>query len=525
MRKIIIGTRGSDLALWQANYTKDLLEKMGHEVELKIISTEGDRSQQWNTSFDKLEGKGFFTKEIEDALLNKEIDLAVHSHKDLPTESPEGLVIGAVSEREDPSELLLIRKEAVDEKQKFNLKEKAVLGTSSSRRKAQFLSFRDDVEIKELRGNVPTRVRKLREGNYDAILIACAGIERLKLDLEGLHIEKIDPKEFVPAPAQGVLAWQIREGDRDLEHVLAKINNEDVQTRIGVERRILNLFEGGCHMPLGAYCETDTDQNEKPFFKVWVSKASEWDKQPLQLYFEAPFAHDLPEKIVERIRSIKPQKVFVTKTFRKKDLLPKSLKKLGFEMEGKSLIEFKEIKIELLPVSDWVFFSSKHAVKYFFRQKPALGKVKYGCISKQTAAELRQFGHRADFIGQSTDTKLIGKQFSSVAGNAKVLFPIAKESMQSIQLQITKKENVLNLPVYQTLKHPQVIDKTTNIVVFTSPSNVDAFFEKNKWESHYKAVAMGDATENALARKGVKKNAKPASFDDLGLLRAILSLS
>src|SRR6201987_4847654 len=112
MHKIIIGTRGSELALWQANYTKSLLEKQNCEVELKIISTEGDRSQQWNTSFDKLEGKGFFTKEIEDALLNKEVDLAVHSHKDLPTESPEGLMIAGVSEREDPSELLLVRKEA-----------------------------------------------------------------------------------------------------------------------------------------------------------------------------------------------------------------------------------------------------------------------------------------------------------------------------------------------------------------------------------------------------------------------------
>src|ERR1700741_1730866 len=111
MQKIIIGTRGSELALWQANYTKDLLEKLGHEAELKIISTEGDRTQQWNTSFDKLEGKGFFTKELEEALLKKEIDLAVHSHKDLPTESPYGLIVAGVSKREDPSDILLIRQE------------------------------------------------------------------------------------------------------------------------------------------------------------------------------------------------------------------------------------------------------------------------------------------------------------------------------------------------------------------------------------------------------------------------------
>jgi porphobilinogen deaminase len=126
-RKIIIGTRGSDLALWQANYTKDLLEEKGHQVEIKIIQTEGDRSQQWNTSFDKLEGKGFFTKELEDALLNKSIDLAVHSHKDLPTVSPDGLLVAGVSKREDPSDILIMHKEAADDKQKFGLKKGAIV--------------------------------------------------------------------------------------------------------------------------------------------------------------------------------------------------------------------------------------------------------------------------------------------------------------------------------------------------------------------------------------------------------------
>src|SRR6266481_2927011 len=137
MQKVIIGTRGSDLALWQANYTKELLEKQGCEVELRVISTEGDRTQEWNTAFDKIEGKGFFTKEIEDALLKKEIDLAVHSHKDLPTLSPEGLKIAAVSEREDPAELILVRKESVDNALKYSFKKNAIVGTSSARRKSQ----------------------------------------------------------------------------------------------------------------------------------------------------------------------------------------------------------------------------------------------------------------------------------------------------------------------------------------------------------------------------------------------------
>lgn len=523
MKKIRIGTRGSELALWQANYTKALLEKQGYEIELKIISTEGDRSQQWNTSFDKLEGKGFFTKEIEDALLKREIDLAVHSHKDLPTNGPDELIIAGVSDREDAGEWLLIRKEAVDEKQKFNLKQKAIVGTSSSRRKSQLLAFREDVEIKDLRGNVPTRIKKLREGKYDAIMLAAAGIERLEIDVKDFHIEKLSPKEFVPAPAQGVLAWQIREGDTALEIALEKINNEDVQTRINIERRVLNLFEGGCQMPLGVYCEMDTNVNDRPVFKVWFSKADAWDEQPIQLYFESAFAYDLPERILEKVNAITPQKVFISKTFKETAYLPKALARLKFDVNAKSLIEFKQCEIHYLPISDWIFFSSKHAVRYFFNQKPKIGAAKFGCISKETSIELRQFGHRASFIGQSTDTKLIGKQFAAIAGSAKVLFPIAKESMQSVQQQLAK--NAINLVVYETLKHPIEVDKATNILVFTSPSNVEAFFSINKWQAHYKAVAMGEATESALYRKGVKKPAKPISFDDLGLLQCILALS
>ncbi len=524
-RKIIIGTRGSELALWQANYTKAALEKLGHQAELKIISTQGDRTQQWNTSFEKLEGKGFFTKELEEELLATGIDLAVHSHKDLLTENPPGLIIAAVSEREDPSDILLIRKEAVDVKKKFQLKNAARVGTSSARRKAQLLAFREDVQLSDLRGNVPTRINKLREGHYDAILLACAGIERLGIDLSEFHVEKLNPQEFVPAPAQGVLAWQIRENDAALLTILRQLNQEDVDIAIGMERKILNLFEGGCHMPLGAYCEIDSDEEGRRLFKIWTAVAEAWDKQPRQLYFETYTTEGFSQKAVAKIKNIEPKKVFITRNLCETDYFYKALHRLSFQPSGKSLIEFKTIEISEVPATEWIFFSSKHAVRFFFQQQPKVGQVKYGCISKQTAQELRNMGKKADFIGQSTDTKLIGKQFASVAGNTRVLFPIAKESMQSVQHQLTKKENVFNLPVYQTIKHPVPIPSETDIVVFTSPSNVEAFFEKNKLKSSQQVVAMGDATTKALERKGVKKCAQPITFDDLGLVQAVLAIS
>jgi hydroxymethylbilane synthase len=268
MEKIIIGSRGSDLALWQANHVKKQLEDLGHHVEIKIIITQGDAIQ--NLSFDKLEGKGFFTKEIENELLAETIDVAVHSHKDLETNPPTGLKIAAVSKRENPSELLLINKKKVDAESfsLFKLKENSIIGTSSARRKSLVRLYRRDLEIKELRGNVPTRIQKLRDGNYDAILLAKAGVERLKIDLSEFFVQVLSPTDFVPAPAQGVLALQIREKDKKMFSIINQLNDAAVEKQIAIERKVLNLMDGGCQLPLGVYCE-----NENSVFTAYAKNS------------------------------------------------------------------------------------------------------------------------------------------------------------------------------------------------------------------------------------------------------------
>ena len=281
MQKIRIGSRGSDLALWQANTVKRQLEELGAEVDITIITTQGDSIQ--HLSFDKLEGKGFFTKEIEQALLDRSIDLAVHSHKDLETNPPAGLIIGAVSDRENPADVLLIHPNAVDATQMWGLKEGAIVGTSSARRKSQLVGLREDVEIKDLRGNVPTRLGKLVAGDYDAILLAKAGIDRLELDLQGMTEVVLDPTEFIPAPAQGVLALQIRSTDTELLNFIQPLNNVDVQARIVLERTLLNRLDGGCQLPLGAYCPEDG--------KLFVSYSPDWQLGAQWFEFEGP--HDL----------------------------------------------------------------------------------------------------------------------------------------------------------------------------------------------------------------------------------------
>jgi hydroxymethylbilane synthase len=296
MSKIIIGTRGSELALWQAHYVKAQLEEIGQEVELKIIQTKGDSIQ--HLSFDKIEGKGFFTKELEDALLNGEIDMAVHSMKDLPTSQPSGLKIAAVSYRDLPEDWLIIRKEAEELGQVLKLKENPVIGSSSARRKAQILSIREDAQIKDIRGNVPTRLNKLRSGDYDAILLAGAGLNRLKIDLNEFTVLKFSPKEFVPAPAQGVLALQIREEDKLLHKTLRQIHRSDVVECTNVERKVLQLFDGGCHLPLGVYCERDVQGN----YHVWAAQADAWDAELKRVQLSSSTRAGLAERVFKALK-------------------------------------------------------------------------------------------------------------------------------------------------------------------------------------------------------------------------------
>ncbi|MEW6469203.1 MAG: hydroxymethylbilane synthase [Bacteroidota bacterium] len=522
--KIIIGSRGSDLALWQAEFVRGELKRIGLEAEIRIIKTKGDLVQ---LSWDKIEGKGFFTKEIEDALLNREIDLAVHSHKDLPTDAPPRLVIAAVSQREDPRELLLINKNAVDERMRFSLKANAVTGTSSARRKSQLLAWRPDLKLSDLRGNVPTRIQKLRDKEYDAILIAYAGVSRLGIDLSGFHAELLDAQEFIPAPAQGVLALQVRENDSRLIDKLKAITNREVEGAIAVERRVMNLFQGGCQLPLGVLCEQEENEEGEKRFTVRVAKAEKWDSLPRYFYFESKRAEGLAEKIVERIRSSAPATVFITRDEKKNDLFKRCLEGNGYTVFCRSLIEVRPVPMRNYRKCDWVFFSSRNAVKYFFEQNPDVEGVRFGAVGKSTAEELRRYGKRAEFIGSSDDTRMTGKKFSALVGNKTVLFPQAKVSMKTIQLQLPRKENVIDLVVYETVKNPVGNELPVNdcgILVFTSPSNVETFFEKFKVQGQ-KIIAMGDATANALARKGVKANKQPVSFDDLGLLQAVFSIS
>jgi hydroxymethylbilane synthase len=244
MAKLRIGSRGSQLALWQANHISALLRGQGHEVELQIIKTTGDKIL--DVALAKVGTKGMFTKEIEDALAAGEIDLAVHSLKDLPTELAPGFEIAAITTREHTNDVFLsVKFNSITE-----LSHGAKVGTSSLRRQAQLKAMRADLDIHPLRGNVDTRMRKLEEGQYDAIILAAAGLNRLgKTQL----VKQVIPTDVMcPAAGQGALGIEIRQGDARMRDVLKFLDDSNARATTVAERALLNELGGGCQVPIGA---------------------------------------------------------------------------------------------------------------------------------------------------------------------------------------------------------------------------------------------------------------------------------
>lgn len=249
-RVIRIGTRGSALALTQARQVQAALDGPS---EIVVIKTTGDRRQ--DVRLDLVGGVGLFTKEIERALLAGEVDLAVHSLKDLPVEQPSGLVLGAIPERAPVSDLLLVHPRALQPDATVPLREGATVGTSSTRRRALLAGLRPDAEPVALRGNVPTRIRKCAEGECDAVLLAQAGLQRLRADLQGLVPYQMHPAAWPCAPGQGALGLEIRQDDAEILARLAPMDHVETRICVTAERRLLQISGGGCHSAFGAWAE------------------------------------------------------------------------------------------------------------------------------------------------------------------------------------------------------------------------------------------------------------------------------
>ncbi len=494
MKPLIIGSRGSKLALWQANHVKSELQKQGIDSEIKVIKTKGDVIQ--HISFDKIEGKGFFTKEIEQALLDKQIDLAIHSHKDLETTQPEGLTIAAVPKRADPSELLLINKNSVDHLQSFSLKKSARVGTSSVRRKSQLLFFRPDLKVEPLRGNVPTRIKKCEE-DFDAIILAKAGVDRLGIDLSGFEVQVLDPTIFVPAASQGALAIQIREHDHEVKRAVDALNHDLTNEVVGVERKILQLLGGGCQIPLGIYVE-----KKEQHYKTWISK--QVNEKLLQTYFE----HFKLDTLLKHAKTVyaapsssqQNRVLYFTKPIKESNPAYQLLKNAGIEVNVKPLLkaQFLDFTVDL-SLYTWVFFSSKNGVDSFFskiKDRAALTPLKIGAIGRDTAAAVKAHGYAVDFFGTQTSTEQSAIEFSQhIKPNQKVLFISCETSNRTVQKRVQR-------PNYDEIKAYKIepIEQHIHVdhhqaIAFLSPSGVRSFVQaKNTISTQAQVFCIGEKT-------------------------------
>lgn len=517
--KIRIGSRGSDLALWQARHVQGLLrEKAGVESDITIIHTKGDNLQ--NVSFNQIEGKGFFTKEIEEALLAGQIDLAVHSLKDLPTEMTPGLEVAAFSDREDPRDILLIHAGAVDESQNPPMIRGARVGTSSNRRKKQIANLRPDVQVVEVRGNVPTRLRKLASRDFDALIMAHAGLKRLDLDLTPFRTVVFDPTRFIPNPAQGILGLQIRSGDAATAEAVRRLNVGRSEAIVRAERGLLARMQGGCQLALGAYAF-----EEKGIYRYYAF----WDElngrpshafngessDPERLAVDAYYA------FMKAARRLENTTVMLTRPEHQADEW-----KTALEEFGANVISFPTIRIvpevnqddmsgvvRELSQWNWILFTSSNSVDIFTSQldvhKARIATTtRVAAIGKSTEAALIAKGLTVDFVPSKSNAKDLAVEWlDHTTPSGHVLIPCAHKADDTLEKHLAAHGlKVRRLNLYHTQlpdKHDlPAMDRDPDYLVFASPSAFEYFLEIAALPKTTRMISIGPKTSERIRASG-----------------------
>lgn len=517
-RPLIIGTRGSRLALWQAQHVARRLGELGHPTTQRIITTKGDRVQ--DLSFDKIEGKGFFTKEIEQELLAGTIDLAVHSCKDLETADPPGLHIAALPGRAASEELLILRPEAALPGRTLHLREGAVVGTSSARRKSQLRLLRPDVVIEDLRGNVPTRVDKLRAGAYDAILLAKAGIDRLELDLSGLQAYVLDPRWFVPAPAQGVLAIQTRTADDRANAAAEELHDDRVALRAWLERRLLAGYRGGCQVPLGVHTAFVGDR-----LQLWASAARTATELPRRVHLTGTDASRLVEQALEALqRPLRALTVVTTRALQGDELLVRALGAHGIGVTGVELLAPQAVPFQEVPPHQRSFFSSRNAVRCFVQGGGDLKAAPCDAIGPGTAEEIRKLGGAPVFVGDGPDAQAIARSYAERFGHQHVLFPCAAQSQRTVQRAMPA-GSTTDLVVYAMHPVAGAVAGKADVAIVTSPDHASAMHALRPLDRFDQVIAMGTSTAQRVMDLCGATAVVPWASNEMALLDAVFGIA
>jgi len=564
MQTVRIGTRGSKLALYQANRVKEELEIYFPEIvfEITIIKTKGDKIL--DVPLSKIGDKGLFTKELEVAMFDDEIDMAVHSLKDLPTTFPDGVKLGAVLKRGDVRDAVI----SSNNRKLSDLTPHDIIATSSLRRKAQLLRINKNFKIIEIRGNVNTRIRKMQEGYCDVMVMAAAGLQRLGMD--EFITDLIDPNIIIPACGQGAIAIEIKDNNPFIENILSKVNDEETMITTAAERAFLKNLEGGCQIPVGSYSYIKDKifhftgfissiggskyLNESAI--VPVDQAIETATSIAKKLFdtggkdilEAIRRYNIPD--VNEKSSIKDKVIISTRAVEPGDALPDILSSHGARLISLPVIEIipsplSEADKELLntiDTLDWIFFTSKNGVANFFKHLLDIkgstelpSSVKKAVIGGKTALELDYYGYAPDFISSGNTSEDFLKQFYNDCRpqNKNILLSLGNLADDALMNSLSKENNVKRINVYQTIK-PKTADLSIldlirqnkyDLIVFTSPStfyNFCSFYDPSDIKL-LKIASIGATTTTAIENAGVKPLLTARQSNVEGLSEEILT--
>lgn len=562
-KTVKIGTRGSKLALYQAFLVQEGLQKEfpNTNFSIEIIKTKGD--QILDVALSKIGDKGLFTKEMETALFNGEIDMAVHSLKDLPTKFPEGAKLGAVLKRGDIRDALV----TLDGRKIKDLTSNDIIATSSLRRKAQLLRINKEFQIIEIRGNVNTRIRKMQEGYCTAMVMAGAGLQRLEM---GEHIsEFFEPELMIPACSQGAIAVEIRINDAEIENLVAKINDQTTYQATEAERAFLGTLEGGCQIPVGSYTKIDGDNFEITGFISSIDGTKYLQKTANGSLAQATFlaaklANDLfksgGSEILTEIRiktaqdphaelPLKEKVIISTRALEASDTLPSII-----QASGAKVISFPMIEIIPAPLTDqlkntfenlnqfdWVFFTSKNGVVNFFKQlidvkgsSDLPATLKLAVIGYKTALELEYYGYAPTFISaENTAEELINRFCATInPRDLSILLSLGNLADNTLEDRLKKENKVSRINVYQTVKPSQVDPQTLaiiknnqyDLIVFTSPSTYHHYCEVAGADGlkELKMASIGSITTKAIQKSGFEPLFTAQKSNAEGIRDAIL---
>ncbi len=544
-RQIRLGTRGSKLALAQTETVRRLLAGAGiTDTRVIVVETTGDREKSLPLA--EIPSQGVFTREIERALLHEEIDLAVHSYKDLETTQPDGLHVAAVPERNVSHETLLIRPNALDLSAVCHLKQGAVVGTSSLRREAQLRFHRPDLTIKDLRGNLPTRLKKLRAGKYDAIMLAAAGIDRLGLNLDDIYRYDLPETLLLPAPAQGALAVECRSEDREINEVLKTVNAPDIQRLVEAERSLLRQIGGGCSVPLGVHIEPVGDKFRVCAF-LGHQDGDSWEASRRMILVVTDLQPAIPGIARSLTRKfnrkfLAGKRVAIT---REKSSVPELQQRV--EQRGGTLIPIPVMQvapagdpdsqqelISRLAEFSWILFTSSNGVKAFRAlvnrfKADVPDTIKFGVIGSGTAHSLeREFGRQPDFIPAISTGQTMAEEFRGAypPDTNRILMPVAQERHENAERLLRDAGyHVETLVVYRTIPRPlspnSVIPEDLDSIVFTSPKNVRYFLEQADVPPGCRVVAIGPSTAAYAAERGIVPVFQSYAPDSAGIMEVL----